>query len=147
MKIKVAEATGAVLDWLVAKCEGIQLEDGFRLTDDERYSTDWAQGGPIIERENITVIRADDVYEVDVKGFTTNRRISRWFAETSRWTGHTLCISYEGEEMDPTFMVGEAEGFYGPTPLIAAMRCYVAYKLGKEVEVPDELLNQQTEVK
>jgi hypothetical protein len=27
----------------------------------------------------------------------------------------------------------------GPTPLIAAMRCYVASKLGDEVEVPDEL--------
>ena len=26
----------------------------------------------------------------------------------------------------------------GPTPLIAAMRCYVASKLGDEVEVPDE---------
>lgn len=29
---------------------------------------------------------------------------------------------------------------YGPTLLIAAMRCYVASKLGDEVEVPDELL-------
>ena len=29
---------------------------------------------------------------------------------------------------------------YGPTPLIAAMRCYVASKLGEEVEVPVELL-------
>ena len=27
----------------------------------------------------------------------------------------------------------------GPTPLIAAMRCYVISKLGEEVEVPDEL--------
>jgi len=29
---------------------------------------------------------------------------------------------------------------YGPTPLIAAMRCHVANKMGEEVEVPDELL-------
>ena len=29
---------------------------------------------------------------------------------------------------------------YGPTPLIAAMRCYVASKLGDEVEIPNELL-------
>jgi hypothetical protein len=28
---------------------------------------------------------------------------------------------------------------YGPTPLIAAMRCYVASKLGDEVELPEEL--------
>jgi hypothetical protein len=29
---------------------------------------------------------------------------------------------------------------HGHTPLIAAMRCYVASKLGDEVEIPDELL-------
>ena len=29
---------------------------------------------------------------------------------------------------------------FGPTPLIAAMRCYVASKLGDMVEVPEELL-------
>jgi hypothetical protein len=28
----------------------------------------------------------------------------------------------------------------GPTPLIAAMRCYVAYKLGDIIEIPDELI-------
>ncbi len=28
----------------------------------------------------------------------------------------------------------------GPTPLIAAMRCYVASKLGDEVDIPEELL-------
>lgn len=29
---------------------------------------------------------------------------------------------------------------FGPTPLIAAMRCYVASKLGDTVEIPEELL-------
>jgi len=28
----------------------------------------------------------------------------------------------------------------GPTPLIAAMRCYVASHFGDEIEVPDELM-------
>lgn len=28
----------------------------------------------------------------------------------------------------------------GPTPLVAAMRCYVASKLGEEVEVPNEIV-------
>lgn len=32
----------------------------------------------------------------------------------------------------------------GPTPLIAAMRCYVGSKLGNEVEVPDELTQGET---
>ena len=30
----------------------------------------------------------------------------------------------------------------GPTPLIAAMRCYVASKMGDTVDIPDELTNQ-----
>ena len=34
-----------------------------------------------------------------------------------------------------------AEFYNGPTPLVAAMRCFVASKLGDEVEVPDELCN------
>lgn len=29
---------------------------------------------------------------------------------------------------------------YSPTPLIAAMRCYVASKMGDEVTIPEELL-------
>lgn len=29
---------------------------------------------------------------------------------------------------------------WGETPLIAAMRCYVASKLGQEVEIPEELV-------
>jgi hypothetical protein len=33
---------------------------------------------------------------------------------------------------------GEAQA-YGPTPLIAAMRCYVASELGDKVEIPGEL--------
>jgi hypothetical protein len=32
----------------------------------------------------------------------------------------------------------------GTTPLIAAMRCYVASKLGDEVEIPQELLREAT---
>jgi hypothetical protein len=28
---------------------------------------------------------------------------------------------------------------YGNTPLIAAMRCYVASKMGDEIEIPEEL--------
>lgn len=31
---------------------------------------------------------------------------------------------------------------YGPTPLIAAMRCYVASKLGDEIEIPEELVKE-----
>jgi hypothetical protein len=60
--MKVSELAGAQLDCWVAKALGIPmiLEEGRMLlnTFDEnhrssptRYSSDWAQGGPIIERE------------------------------------------------------------------------------------------------
>ena len=41
---------------------------------------------------------------------------------------------------------GDLIRFYGDTPLIAAMRCYVASKLGDDVDVPADLLsaNQAT---
>lgn len=115
MKIKTADLTGAALDWAVAKCEGFESfefwhtgavttrqENGLTIT--HKYSTDWAQGGPIIEREGITLRSCIDG--------------AAWDAE----------LAYE-----ETILAS------GPTPLIAAMRCYVASKLGAEVEVPEEL--------
>ena len=51
--MRTAELIGDALDWAVAICEGVSLEEG--LTDDEKCSTDWAQGGPIIERELIAI--------------------------------------------------------------------------------------------
>lgn len=149
MKIKVSELQGAALDWAVAKCADLEVLIGWSkekkapLLDSGTHlrpftpSTDWSQGGPIIEREGISVIRAHDDYGRDAKGFCNNIRIPVWFASKGQESTHE---SYEGESMDPTFMISEDGGTYGPTPLIAAMRCYVASKLGDEVEVPEELL-------
>lgn len=46
--MKTSELSGAALDWAVAHCEGVHVGV-------YRPSTDWAQGGPIIEREQISV--------------------------------------------------------------------------------------------
>lgn len=42
---------------------------------------------------------------------------------------------------DATWRAGDVDGAngFGPTPLIAAMRCYVTSKLGESVEIPAEL--------
>jgi Protein of unknown function (DUF2591) len=114
---KVSELTGAALDWAVAKCEGFefQLAESFIAYHDERernYSTDWVLGGPIIEKTCASVF-------FDIKD-----------------------ASYEGHPDEPWFSEMDDIGgmWHGPTPLIAAMRCYVANKLGNEVEIPKELL-------
>jgi len=108
MKIKTSELTGAALDWAVAKCEGLAISDRATKWRSENcphlYSTNWAQGGPIIEREGMTIA-------LDAFG---------WEAR------------HYDEESEPWVMTG-------PTPIIAAMRCYVASKLGDEVEIPEEL--------
>ena len=60
MTLKTSELTGAALDWAVAKCADLPFpivydEDGRKVL--VSPSTDWAQGGPIIEREEISLDR------------------------------------------------------------------------------------------
>jgi hypothetical protein len=115
MKIKTSELTGVALDWAVAECAGYRLD----LVPEGSYtpSTNWSQGGPIIEREKFTVMYDDD-WKYDQTDPEDNGE--RWMADNGD--------SY----YNPTQ--------YGATPLIAAMRFYVASKLGDEVEIPEELL-------
>jgi hypothetical protein len=115
--MKTDELTGAALDWAVAKCEGVLMR-WERSTHDEaplEYSpsTDWAQGGPIIERERMGGWYCDAVIESD----GTVDRDKCYYAEDK-----------DGDHVQT-----------GPTPLITYMRCYVASKLGDEIELPKEL--------
>jgi len=125
-EMKTSELTGAALDWAVGIAEGWKRYDSpmkqpngsirWTLMFDAgetcmksfrgsyEPSTNWAQGGPIIERERIS----------------TQTTENHWEADTTTPEGKFI----------------QAEG---PTPLIAAMRCYVASKLGDEVEIPEEL--------
>ena len=116
MKTKTNELTGAALDWAVAKCEG-KCEGDFAWYYDRRnafnYSINWAQGGPIIEREGIGLDQ---------------------YADYPQWQAFTPA---------PEQQSGQAV-CNGPTPLIAAMRCYVASKLGDDVDVPEDLVSPQT---
>lgn len=104
MKQFTSSLIGAALDWAVAKCNGQQGRMQ-AITSGSNFwspSTDWAAGGPIIEREGIS-IRA-------------------MASEPIHWS----CGMYVQ--------------FIAPSPLIAAMRNYVASKLGDTVEIPEELL-------
>ena len=62
MKIKTSELTGASLDWAVAQCVYKKKGYKFQLVDDcsepvaYSPSTNWEQGGPIIEREKIQIV-------------------------------------------------------------------------------------------
>ena len=103
--MKTSELQGAALDWAVAKCEGIEFtyeNHPHHEMFDMHYSTDWSQGGPIIEREG-------------------------------------LCLNYDPFSKRWNCSTKVLDSYHAETPLIAAMRCYVASKLGEEVDVPEEL--------
>ena len=152
MKIKTSELTGTAIDWAVARCEGFEIDlitTGKRICvrnyEHEPFwvfcpSTSWEHGGQIIEHEGISLIRCDDDYKTDKQGFTTNKRIPVWAAEHGG--GHSKQSSYEGECYPPQFEITASGCWYGLTPLIAAMRCYVASKLGAEIEVPEQLTTE-----
>ena len=110
MIIKTAELTGVALDWAVITClfpRAFENKPSINaIVKKLPYSTDWAQGMPIIDRERIRLIP----YTVG----------TAWFATVPSKTGGHLLP--------------------GPTLLVAAMRCYVASKLGDMVDVPEELI-------
>tara|TARA_R110000822_G_scaffold222962_1_gene356246 strand:+ start:71 stop:463 length:393 start_codon:yes stop_codon:yes gene_type:complete len=123
--MKTSELTDRALDWAVAKCEGIDYVEGdvrFRGAYARKYSTDWAQGGLIIERESIYVLR-------ERAGFQ-GRRL---------WAATSGANKAIGLDEDAVKLYRDAF-YFGSTPLIAAMRCYVASKLGGDIEIPLTLL-------
>jgi hypothetical protein len=116
MKMKTAELTGVALDWAVAKCEGLAMgqiaidgvQQGFF-----NPSTDWAHGGPIMEREGI-----DCVFHPGISDMPSG-------ATTNKWTA--MHVDYNNE-------------YEASSLLVAVMRRYVAMKLGDEIEVPEEIM-------
>lgn len=135
MKIRTSELKGQALDWAVAKCEGREpvydmqshgtlwtgwwLSKGGEYEQLPSYSTGWSQGGPIIEREDISF-----------------RKYHRPKSET-HGTYYAMVCQESGTTIH--WKGWGARTQTGPTPLIAAMRCYVASKIGDEVDIPNEL--------
>lgn len=140
MKVKTSELTGAALDWAVGVAMG--HHNGFpenllgirvRGFGHERIkwrpSADWAQGGPIIEREGVatrqhpTTKRWYAMMSVDLGGDTQ-----------PKWAEFTF------RNVPKTASTNRRCRFDSESQLVAAMRCFVASKLGDEVDVPEELL-------
>lgn len=132
MKVKTNEASGPVLDWMVTYVlYGEQAHYIFKHNAGfHRYSTVWERGGPIIDGEGITTaFCSGDLCEPR----------SYWVATTETQSWEYGYGPYHEQDEDKSLDIYKSEVIEGPTPLIAAMRCYVASKLGDEVEVPDEL--------
>ena len=111
--MKVSELQGAALDWAVAHCNYTDPDTCSFIVNHDGFkpSTEWARGGPIIEQEKI-----------EWQWLPAADKARQYGARKPSLGGlnRTFCMD-------------------GPTVLIAAMRCYVASKLGDETELPEEL--------
>lgn len=132
--IKVADLTGAALDWAVAVAEGKDYSTckdwgnatvndlgrcsiAHRNWNGAKYfepSKNWGHGGPIIQRERITIEFCRDLR--DQNGLYIHAEMG-----THQWHGY-----WRGDH---------------DHPLTAAMRCYVASKLGESIDVPQHVVD------
>lgn len=140
MKVKTSKLTGVALDWAVGTALKLPVEicqifqygkpngkcyisvgetdkDGSEI--DFNPSEDWSLGGELIEYKELTV---EPIY--------TSGKIQCWQSY-----GHDLKYDERGY-----YIPGSDNKCYGPTPLIAVMRCYVTSIMGDEVDVPEELM-------
>ncbi len=141
--MKTSELTGAALDYAAGLCEGYG-PDKYMSNIDIRLdvkgkvscllvpinrayvrwtpSTNWAQGGPIIEREGIAL--------------RYSPKHKKWYAKRETGSGET--VFWPAQEYSVTAKKKVTARWEGPTPLVAAMRCYIASKLGNDIEIPKE---------
>lgn len=127
--MKVSELEGVLLDYWVAKAEGLEMKpdnatiyrpkeyrgagvclySGAIVGTDYSPSTDWAVGGPIIEKNDWLLPGISPPHVV---------HLGEYIAHTSARFQH-----------------------FGNTPLVAAMRAYVANEYGREVDDPSPAPN------
>jgi hypothetical protein len=141
--LKTAELTGALLDYWVAKAEGIdgaclaptlsddgetEIENGLCVAPcapgtgnglrQLHFSTEWSEGGPIIESEHIAIVHFERGWCAYLENLGAATPAGAWYGPFS--------LDVRDEDADG----------YGETALIAAMRAFVASKFGDEV--PDQ---------
>lgn len=112
--MNTSELSGSALDWAVAKCEEKHVVAAERLDGIVLKDTSYEKYSPSSDW-----LLAGPIIERENIGLNE---------DTGEWYGD-ICPDRGGDHIVTI----------GPTPLIAAMRCYVASKLGDTIEIPDVL--------
>jgi hypothetical protein len=119
MKVEIKDTEGVLLEYLVALCEG--------------WKPVYVNNVLMLQHYHPDASHTPKCYPEDFD-YTKDWQCGGPIIERS-------CISLDYAQQDDWAAKSPAyQWAYGTTPLIAAMRCYVASKLGEEVEIPDELL-------
>jgi hypothetical protein len=121
--MKTIELTGAALDWAVAKAADYL----------HRQGDHWMVALPYVSARMNFVPGPRCVFSPSTRWSQGGPIIEREKIVVDLAPHGWCCMMFEDENT-----VAEE---YGPTPLVAAMRCYVASRLGEEVEVPDDMEN------
>jgi hypothetical protein len=121
--VKTADLTGAALDWAVADCEGYT---NARFHREPPLDGGWIMDPP--RKEYGPVLLGDLAFSAD------------WSQGGPIIEREFLDVWHNGFEWVSRLRRQSEALFRGPTPLIAAMRCYVASKKGDTVMVPAELV-------
>jgi hypothetical protein len=128
MKIKTSDLTGVALDWAVAKCEGVE------------HSMEVNRMGSLSFDAGLHPYIAD----LDKPGrYQIYNPSTNWCRGGPIIEREKICLEHAITEGNSRWAATAylAEE-YGPTPLIAAMRCYVATKLGDTISIPNELIEE-----
>jgi hypothetical protein len=132
-KVKTRELTGAALDWAVAVCEGRKIAH-----DPMGFGGHTSEGGYWVWEDH-GIRNPKTVYAKIGRQYSPSTLPAQGHPIIERELICTICPS-TGDFWDarkPTF---PPDYVRGPTPLIAAMRCYVASKMGEEIDIPEELV-------
>lgn len=116
MIIKTNNLTGVDLNWAVSTCEGIDQDTAIlNITcgDDNGWFLDFI--GDWAQGGPIIERHRIEICHLDNGEWRAQLNANQWGVHCRH---------------------------YGESPLIAAMRCYVASKLGDDVEIPEALCNQ-----
>jgi hypothetical protein len=110
MKCLTSDLVGDSLDWQVYKLEfpDCTVEHFHRMRYQFLYSTVWSCGGPILEREKITIT----------------------YFKSSCIDAEPFCVA----SISTDYTDDKSIWMSGPSALVAAMRCFVANRCGSEVE-------------
>ena len=134
--MKTSELTGAALDWAVAKARGF-------LEPEEVFGEMRIRVVVVSDEHSTSVVFNPKYYgHYGPEDFdpSTNWGLAGSIIEEERISLTPRDYGWDALYHDRLFEEDGSDFFMrGPTPLIAAMRCYVASKLGDEVDVPEEL--------
>jgi hypothetical protein len=111
MKIKTSELIDAPLDWAAASADGCV----------------WATW------------RFKEQHAIGELNYSTDHRLGGPLLEREKIDIRHRPLPWH--DVEATCRTGAPLNAFGPTGLVAGMRCFVASRLGDEVEVPDELVD------